>query len=183
MSDRILCLARIKQSKGLKGHLKATTFGDFLLESDIEDIELYSSQGPLDGFLKNAKWIKSLELDELKKVKPGLLEIKLISVDSIEDAEKLRGLFIGIELEQARKLAESLGETYLFEYTDCKLIDKATGFEIGLRRVQDLNGKTWLIVDYKEKELMVPIELANLEKEKKIIEVENLEELLESQIA
>ncbi|MFT4113389.1 ribosome maturation factor RimM [Silvibacterium sp.] len=100
----------------------------------------------------------------------GRIVLKFAGVDSIDDAEKLRGFHVAIPKEERAELTD--GSIYISDLIDCAVIDLASEGAPTIGTVTDVDRFTSLLVleatkDFqsgKDKELLIPFASAYIEK-------------------
>lgn len=116
-ASKVLSLARIQKVHGLTSLLKVTTFGELLSTfKNFELLNLYSSESlPRDGFLDAAQNLGQISVCFVRTFLQGVV-IKVEEREQRESLEKLRGLYLGLSLADAKKKYENREEPYLFQY-------------------------------------------------------------------
>ncbi len=107
MSDAFITIARVVKTQGLRGEVAAELFTDFP--------ERFAERRRLTAWLKNGER-RDVELEDFWPHKGGMV-LKFAGVDSIEDAEKLKGAEIQIPSEQRAELED--GAVYVSDLIGC----------------------------------------------------------------
>ena len=166
--SKLIPLAEIIKPHGIKGELKIIFFNE---ESDTlkigNDVFLSDSSGKsLECRIENIFYSHKKN------------RIKFFDINSIDDAEKLRGFFINVPRENLPHLDE--GEFYLVDLSNYKIFDEK-GNEFGLvLDVLHLPANDVLVVKNSEKEHLIPIiddVILNISHEDKKIIINPLEGL------
>jgi len=114
-------LARIERSRGRRGEVLATLFTSGPERFNGIEVLLGGPDGPRPDTprvrVENA-WLHD-----------GRLVLKFAGVDSIEDAERLRGLDVCVPLSERAPLGH--GEVYFTDLVGCELADAGSGEPLG----------------------------------------------------
>jgi 16S rRNA processing protein RimM len=165
-SDAIdrLTLARLLRPRGIHGEIAAEILTDFPDRlTKLREVWLWDGNSPEPRTAEVAKcWLSTS--------RGGQAIFQFAGVDSIEDAEKLRGLEVQVPLSERTKLAA--GTYYISELTGCevwevgsavapkklgKKSDEEIGEKIGVVRGVLETGTPVLEVDTPEGELLIPL--------------------------
>jgi 16S rRNA processing protein RimM len=93
----------------------------------------------------------------------GRIVFKFAGIDSISDAEKLRGLDVAIPASERAELTD--GAMYISDLLGCEVFDLAGGAEMPIGRVMDVDRvAALLVVGGADGEVLVPFVQAYLEK-------------------
>lgn len=94
----------------------------------------------------------------------GRIVFKFAGVDSINDAETLRGLDVAIPMEERAPLTD--GSVYISDLIGCEVVDIASGAETVIGRVMDVDREaSLLVVESPDRaELLIPFAQAYLVK-------------------
>jgi 16S rRNA processing protein RimM len=156
-------LARIRKVQGRKGEVLAEILTDFPEKfSERKRVWLLSAAG-LDGEVA-----REVELDShwLNKSQAGGIVLHFAGVDSINEAEKLRGLVVAIPKTERAQLGED--EVYAGDLIGCLLIDVSGESEQPVGMIEDVDrdaGPVALLVvkgAEGEEEILVPFAKAYL---------------------
>ncbi|RME89372.1 MAG: hypothetical protein D6767_08505 [Candidatus Hydrogenedentota bacterium] len=169
-SDSILTIGRIQRPKGLKGDLRVIAFGNLLEEKNFySHISFYEAKGSKDGFLHQAKLRKDIQNTEIvlaSRQSEKIFTLRIQGIDSVEKAEKLKGLFLGIPLQVACQLAKRISDDpYFFEYVDA-IVEDESKKEIGtVSRLETALPKELLYIRlYTGEEIPIPLDSPYLKK-------------------
>ncbi len=147
MQPEWVALAHILGSRGNKGEVAArleTSHDDRF--DGIESVWLVRGDEPGRSVAVENAWMHK-----------GNLILKLAGVDSISEADKLRGYDVCLPFAERRPLPE--GEYYLSDLVGCVATDEQTGQEIGVvRNWQEYQGSAPLleVVSGNGEEVLVP---------------------------
>ena len=156
----VLCLGRIQGSKGLDGLVKITSFGDLL--ASFKDfpisLALYKGSKVLDGIIVQAQIVTEKIFESISNYKNNLLLAKIKGFDQAENSETIKGLYLGMVLDEAKLRFANAESPYLFQYINQAVVDEEDttigGMVKHIRQHQNLN---WLVVDINNKEILVPL--------------------------
>jgi len=153
-------LARIRRPQGRKGEVLADLLTDFPEKfSERKRVWLLAGSGaPREAELR-AHWLPK------KSGSAGEVVLHFVGVDSINDAEKLRGLVVAISREERATLSED--EYYAGDLMGCVLVDVAVAPEREVGVIEDVDreaGPVALLVvkGRSGEELLVPFAKAYL---------------------
>ena len=143
--SKLIPLAEILKPHGIKGELKILFFNDnskslkngsvvFLKDSNSNYYE-YKVENIMYSRKKN--------------------RVKFFDIDSIDDADKLRGFILNIQREDLPKLSKD--EYYLNDLIDYHLIDKSDNNYGSVRDVLHFPANDVLVVYLNNKEYLIPI--------------------------
>jgi 16S rRNA processing protein RimM len=111
-----------------------------------QQVRLFGLPGPAEG--------RDFEIESVWEQK-GRLIFKFRGIDSISDAETLRGAEVRIPF--AERLALSEGEYFQSDLVGCEMIDRGTGERVGVvTGFQEFGGPSLLEVETAGKPLLVP---------------------------
>ena len=160
MLNNILVLGKISGARGVRGAIRIIKRG-ILLEhfqklKKKPEITLYKARAIKDGFLQEPELFGRFDLLSLSALAQEMAQIHLAGIDTIQEAMNLKGLFIGMPLDEARLNFHDPEDPYLFEYIGLDIYegDKLQGKVL---RVEEFNGKQWLISDGSS-EAMIPLQ-------------------------
>ena len=162
-------LGKITKTHGVRGELVLWLDVDF--PEDYEDLEsiFLEVRGELVPF-----FMESFRLSGNRAI------VQFEDIDTFEKAEGMINLQAFLPLEELPELDED--QFYYHEIIDFKVIDKNLG-ELGtVQTVHSMQAQDLLVMDYKGKEVFVPVIpeiVLNAEKDKKILNVNLPEGLLE----
>jgi 16S rRNA processing protein RimM len=143
-----IAVARILRARGNRGELAAESYGsqpERFVELGTVFLFLEKSPVPQQPYEVEDAWDHN-----------GHLVLKFRGVDSISEAELLRGAEVRIPKELRPALPE--GEYYHSDLYGCKVIEKASGEELGtVSDVEEPGGPSLLVVDGSEGELLIPL--------------------------
>ena len=140
-------LALLTSSRGIRGEIQAVPFSDNAERfQSLKEVSLFGSTD--DEPLR-------LEVESVW-VHRGRAVFKFRGVDSIPDAERLRGKEVRIPLEERPALPE--GEYYQSDLVGCEVVERASGELVGqVKGWQDCGGPALLeIAGLDGKEILVP---------------------------
>jgi 16S rRNA processing protein RimM len=106
--------------------------------------------------------------------------LKLQDVDTMEAAERLVGSILYLPVELLPKLRGN--KFYYHEVTGFRVVDKTYGDVGSIERVLDLPGNPLFVIQFKGKEILLPVTdaiIKKVDRKKKQIDVEAPEGLLE----
>jgi 16S rRNA processing protein RimM len=147
-STERLTLARLLRPRGIRGELAAEILTDFPDRlPKLREVWLWDGQSPAQRAEVLRCW--------LSPSRGGQAIFHFAGVNSIEDAEKLRGLEVQIPLSQRTKL--SAGTYYISDLVGCEVWDPATREKLGVVRGVQAAGTPVLEVDAAEGELLIPL--------------------------
>jgi 16S rRNA processing protein RimM len=165
MSDEILVLGKIQGARGVRGELRVIRRGD-LLDGFKKNttIELYSAEGIQDGFLIKPVFFSEQIMENFAVLTPDTVQLKFKDINTADDAWKLKGVFIGMKLSEAKKKFHNHDDPYLFEYIGLEVFERNDNDALigRVSRVDEYNRKQWLIVDGCE--VMIPLQGPFIEK-------------------
>lgn len=147
-------VARLVRSQGRHGEILAEIHTDFP-ERFAERKRLFllsseSSSSPLREITLESHWLHK-----------DRVVLKFEGVDSINDTEPLRGLYVAIPASERTPLSED--EVYISDLIGCELIDHALGRAIGTVSGFD-RGANLLVVTEGKNEHLIPFANAYIEK-------------------
>ena len=164
-SPKWVWLARLKRPQGRKGELWAEILTDFP-EKFAERKQLWLIAESSAASMVSTPREAALSNHWLHK---GGVVLHFVSVDSINDAEKLAGLIVAIPREQRAPLAED--ETYIGDLIGCTLFDLARGEPIEVGKIEGVDrtaGPVPLLVvrgaGPKREEILIPFAKSYLRK-------------------
>lgn len=140
-------LALLTSSRGIRGEIQAVPFSDKAERfQSLKEVSLF---GSTDGEPLR------LEVESVWEHR-GRAIFKFRGVDSIADAERLRGKEVRIPLEERPPLPE--GEYYQSDLVGCEVVERASGELVGqVKGWQDCGGPALLeIAGVDGKEILVP---------------------------
>jgi|GEM_PF-1603796 len=156
--SEILVLGKIQGPRGIHGDLKVIRRGDILDGLKKNSVlELYSSEGLKDGFLINPVFFANFTLQSFAVLNNDTAQLRLKELKTPEEAEKLKGLFIGIRLAEAKTRFHNPEDPYLFEYLGLDIYE-GDSLKGKVVRVEQYNSKQWLIGLDKTHEVMIPLQ-------------------------
>lgn len=143
-----LAIACIVRPQGRRGEVLAVTLSDF--PSRFENLRR--------AFLDQPAQPPVAVIVEHTWPHKGKIVLKLSGVDSIDDAEKLRGRYVLIPREERTSLPE--GQFYLWELEGCRVVVRENGGERTLgtvREVERTGGVDLLRVADASREVLIPL--------------------------
>jgi 16S rRNA processing protein RimM len=149
-------LAIIRRTQGRIGEVFADILTDFPEKfSERRTVSLIDARGEA----------RPVELEKHWLHKGGVV-LKFAGVNSITEAEALKGLDVAIPLEERVPLGED--EAYISDLIGCDLIDVSSGSPSLLGRIADVDKDSTqvplLVVEAKQGEILVPFARAYLRK-------------------
>ncbi len=171
--DGFLAIACIVRPQGRRGEVSATILSDFpsrfetLRRAFVEQ----SGQAPVEMAVEDAWFHK------------GRVVLKFSGVDTISDAESLKGRLVLIPKEE--RVALPAGHFYWWELEGCRVVVTKNGqpTTIGtVKEVERTGGVDLLHVGEEPHEILIPLARSickRIDPEKKLIEVDPPEDLLE----
>ncbi len=169
-------LGRLTSPRGLKGEVWATTYGSLPERlRALSQAFLFGPHGPLGGGEPFAV--------ESAREHHGRWIFKFRGVDSIDEAERLRGAEMRVPLRE--RPPPPPGEFYLADLVGCMVIDRRQGVELGrVTGWHDHGGPVLLTLDGAEGgEITIPFARSicvGIDTDSKIINVELPEGLLDA---
>ncbi len=136
-------IGRVLKPHGVRGELKIAPETDFPQRFRQEKSLTFEMRGTRDTY----------DVEGIKDLNRGLFVIKLKGVDSVEDAEKMRGASIVVDESRLFPLDE--GEYYHHQLIGCEVVDIKLGV-LGTLKEIFFNGGTDVYVVDGEKEIMIP---------------------------
>ena len=154
----ILVLGKIQGARGVQGKIRVIRRGDMLdgLKKN-SNLQLYSAQGIKDGFLMDPSFFGDYVMEEFSTLTNDTVELKLKNLTNTDEAWKLKGMFIGIKLSEAKIKFHNPKDPYLFEYINLKIYE-GDEFRGKVKRVDEYHSKQWLIGECGEDEVMIPLQ-------------------------
>lgn len=140
-------LALLTGSRGIRGEIQAVPFSDNAERfQSLKEVSLFGST--------DAEPLR-LEVESVWEHR-GRAVFKFRGIDSIPDAERLRGMEVRIPLEERPALPE--GEYYQSDLVGCEVIERASGELVGqVKGWQECGGPALLeIAGLDGKEILVP---------------------------
>lgn len=180
--EKVLCIGRIKDARGLRGDLKITAFGELLDEVELPlNINTYSATGARDGFLIDAELCGSLKITAVQREKQPV--ISCAGIDNRDEAENLRGLYLGMTLPEARETFSGRDRTeeFLFEYVDLDVHSADGVYKGRVDHIYSSGNASWLSVSTEEGgEVLLPLNgpfIQRIDAANRRLIVENFDEL------
>ena len=162
-------IGQIVNTSGLKGVLKIKPFTD--------DIKKFSNLKTI--YIKTKNGLKEFKIEQVRYVK-NMVMLKLAGIDTVEEAEKYRNLYIKILRDQEEELEE--GSYYVVDILGCK-VNTDTNQELG--KVVDVfqtgSNDVYVVKDEQGKQILLPAikqVIKNVDVKNKIIIVHLLEGLV-----
>jgi 16S rRNA processing protein RimM len=142
-------IALLTGSRGIRGEVQAVPFSDNAERFQIlKDVCLFGAERPDEAPLR-------LEVESVWEHR-GRAIFKFRGIDSIPEAERLRGKEVRIPLEERPPLPP--GEYYQSDLVGCEVVERASGVLVGhVKGWQDCGGPALLeIAGVDGKEILVP---------------------------
>lgn len=162
-------IGQIVNTSGLKGILKIKPFTD--------DIKKFSNLKTI--YIKTKSGLTEFKIEQVRYVK-NMVMLKLAGIDTIEEAEKYRNLYIKILRDQEEELEE--GSYYVVDILGCKVNTDANQ-ELG--KIVDVfqtgSNDVYVVKDEQGKQILLPAikqVIKNVDIKNKIITVHLLEGLV-----
>ena len=162
-------IGQIVNTSGLKGILKIKPFTD--------DIKKYSNLKTI--YIKTKSGLTEFKIEQVRYVK-NMVMLKLAGIDTVEEAEKYRNLYIKILRDQEEELEE--GSYYVVDILGCKVNTDANQ-ELG--KIVDVfqtgSNDVYVVKDEQGKQILLPAikqVIKNVDIKNKIITVHLLEGLV-----
>lgn len=162
-------IGQIVNTSGLKGVLKIKPFTD--------DIKKFSNLKTI--YIKTKNDLTEFKIEQVRYVK-NMVMLKLTGIDTVEEAEKYRNLYIKILRDQEEELEE--GSYYVVDILGCK-VNTDTNQELG--KVVDVfqtgSNDVYVVKDEQGKQILLPAikqVIKNVDIKNKIIIVHLLEGLV-----
>lgn len=162
-------IGQIVNTSGLKGVLKIKPFTD--------DIKKFSNLKTI--YIKTKNGLTEFKIEQVRYVK-NMVMLKLAGIDTVEEAEKYRNLYIKILRDQEEELEE--GSYYVVDILGCK-VNTDTNQELG--KVVDVfqtgSNDVYVVKDEQGKQILLPAikqVIKNVDIKNKIIIVHLLEGLV-----
>lgn len=162
-------IGQIVNISGLKGILKIKPFTD--------DIKKFSNLKTI--YIKTKSGLTEFKIEQVRYVK-NMVMLKLSGIDTVEEAEKYRNLYIKILRDQEEELEE--GSYYVVDILGCKVNTDANQ-ELG--KIVDVfqtgSNDVYVVKDEQGKQILLPAikqVIKNVDIKNKIITVHLLEGLV-----
>jgi 16S rRNA processing protein RimM len=162
-------IGQIVNTSGLKGILKIKPFTD--------DIKKFSNLKTI--YIKTKSGLTEFKIEQVRYVK-NMVMLKLAGIDTVEEAEKYRNLYIKILRDQEEELEE--GSYYVVDILGCKVNTDANQ-ELG--KIVDVfqtgSNDVYVVKDEQGKQILLPAikeVIKNVDVKNKIITVHLLEGLV-----
>ena len=162
-------IGQIVNTSGLKGILKIKPFTD--------DIKKFSNLKTI--YIKNKSGLTEFKIEQVRYEK-NMVMLKLAGIDTVEEAEKYRNLYIKILRDQEEELEE--GSYYVVDILGCKVNTDANK-ELG--KIVDVfqtgSNDVYVVKDEQGKQILLPAikqVIKNVDIKNKIITVHLLEGLV-----
>lgn len=162
-------IGQIVNTSGLKGILKIKPFTD--------DIKKFSNLKTI--YIKTKSGLTEFKIEQVRYVK-NMVMLKLAGIDTVEEAEKYRNLYIKILRDQEEELEE--GSYYVVDILGCKVNTDANQ-ELG--KIVDVfqtgSNDVYVVKDEQGKQILLPAikqVIKNVDIKNKIIIVHLLEGLV-----
>ena len=162
-------IGQIVNTSGLKGILKIKPFTD--------DIKKFSNLKTI--YIKTKSGLTEFKIEQVRYVK-NMVMLKLAGIDTVEEAEKYRNLYIKILRDQEEELEE--GSYYVVDILGCKVNTDANQ-ELG--KIVDVfqtgSNDVYVAKDEQGKQILLPAikqVIKNVDIKNKIITVHLLEGLV-----
>lgn len=162
-------IGQIVNTSGLKGVLKVKPFTD--------DIKKFSNLKTI--YIKTKNGLVEFKTEQVRYVK-NMVMLKLAGIDTVEEAEKYRNLYIRILRDEEEKLEE--GSYYVVDILGCKV---NTDINQELGKVVDVfqtgSNDVYVVKDEQGKQILLPAikdVIKNVDVKNKIITVHLLEGLV-----
>ena len=162
-------IGQIVNTSGLKGILKIKPFTD--------DIKKFNNIKTI--YIKTKNGLKEFKIEQVRYVK-NMVMLKLFGIDTVEEAEKYRNLYIKILRDQEEELEE--GFYYVVDILGCKVNTDANQ-ELGkvIDVFQTGSNDVYVVKDEQGKQVLLPAikqVIKNVDIKNKIITVHLLEGLV-----
>ena len=162
-------IGQIVNTSGLKGILKIKPFTD--------DIKKFSNLKTI--YIKTKSGLTEFKIEQVRYVK-NMVMLKVAGIDTVEEAEKYRNLYIKILRDQEEQLEE--GSYYVVDILGCKVNTDANQ-ELG--KIVDVfqtgSNDVYVVKDEQGKQILLPAikqVIKNVDIKNKIITVHLLEGLV-----
>lgn len=162
-------IGQIVNTSGLKGILKIKPFTD--------DIKKFSNLKTI--YIKTKSGLTEFKIEQVRYVK-NMVMLKLAGIDTVEEAEKYRNLYIKILRDQEEELEE--GSYYVVDILGCKVntdINQELGTVVDI--FQTGSNDVYVVKDEQGKQILLPAikqVIKNVDIKNKIITVHLLEGLV-----
>ena len=162
-------IGQIVNTSGLKGILKIKPFTD--------DIKKFSNLKTI--YIKTKNGLTEFKIEQVRYVK-NMVMLKLAGIDTVEEAEKYRNLYIKVLRDQEEELEE--GSYYVVDILGCKVNTDANQ-ELGkiVDAFQTGSNDVYVVKDEQGKQILLPAikqVIKNVDIKNKIITVHLLEGLV-----
>jgi len=161
-------IGQIVNTSGLKGILKIKPFTDIKKFSNLKTIYIKTKSGLTEFKIEQVRYVKNMVM------------LKLAGIDTVEEAEKYRNLYIKILRDQEEELEE--GSYYVVDILGCKVNTDANQ-ELG--KIVDVfqtgSNDVYVVKDEQGKQILLPAikqVIKNVDIKNKIITVHLLEGLV-----
>lgn len=159
---QIVSIGRIQRPKGLHGQLRVTTRGELLSQLPHgAEVSLYKAEKNLDGFLQSPRWHSVITIKKIVSVFSNYLVLALQEVETIEQAKKLQGLFLGFDRLSLPSWFDLQQSLYLFEYIGLEVCDQHQKVYGHIVRIEN-SSTTFLVIavkntNHKKEEVLIPL--------------------------
>ncbi|MCB1148264.1 MAG: hypothetical protein KDK38_15795 [Leptospiraceae bacterium] len=154
----VLALGRIQRAKGFKGDIRVTSRGELLSSFQLPaTVKLYRAEGIRDGLLLNPVFSKEVTLVDIPEVNPDYAVVRFEHYSNVDLIETIKGLSLGIPLQEAREKFADEEEPWLFQYLDCKVINNSAEFGRVVRIEEHGNNTHAVVKMLNDKELLFPL--------------------------
>ena len=124
-------------------------------------LKLFRSPGPADGFLKDPVYLQQVIFLKIQAQTGNKVILQLQGIHTHEEAEKICGLYIGLELAKAKQQYADPGDPYLFQYIDEPVQDhEDSSFHGTISGILDSAAGQWLLIELPDSTvpLLVPLQ-------------------------
>ncbi len=156
--DSILCIGRIQGPKGVKGEVRITAFGELLGTVKKFSFELYTSKGPIDGFLLEPQKKQAYNFYNIRAYKENIFLANIEGINSPEAVDGLKGLYLGLSLQTAKRDFASDNEPYMFEFLGLAVVDaEEPAIKGQVAAIREYEGRGWLVAEIDGREILIPL--------------------------
>jgi len=164
-----IMVGRITRPQALKGW--------FRLQPEIDDLEVFSP-GLRISIAPESGRPRELEIEQVQ-IRPRLVLLKAVGIDSCEAADSLRGQIVYLAASALPELPED--SFYYYELIGCKVV-QTDGSPVGeVREIQPGPGGDIVIIQREKDEIMIPAAKAfikSIDMKERTIMIDPPEELL-----
>jgi 16S rRNA processing protein RimM len=168
MDSQFIAVGRVVAPQGTRGEIKVEVMTDFPDRFSPEDVVYIKGQAVT---IERSRWYR------------GRVILKLTTIDNVEDAEGLRGLFLEVPQSQLRPLPE--GEYYQFQLLGLE-VRTSEGELLGrIANILSTGSNDVYVVPSRREELLIPATedvVKSVDLERGYIVIETIPGLLQDKV-